>query len=49
MKTYKFVGQKLSDGQSSVVGVNSVILNEPKRIKYAETLNQNNNSKEVTF
>ena len=43
------LSQKLSDVHISVVGINSVILSEPESIKDAETLNQNNNNKEVTF
>ena len=43
------LSQKLSDVHNSVVGINSVILSEPESIKDAETLNQNNNNKEVSF
>ena len=43
------LSQKLSDVQNPVVSINSVILSEPESIKDAETLNQNNNNKEVTF
>jgi len=43
------LSQKLSDVHNSVIGVNSVIVSEQDSIKDAETLNQNNNNKEVTF
>ena len=49
MIEHENLSQKLSDVHNSVVGINSVILSEAESIKDAETLNQNNNNKEVTF
>jgi len=44
------LSQKLSDAQPSGIGANSVVLlSDPESIKDAETLNQNNNVKGVTF
>jgi len=43
------LSQKLSDAPNSVIAGNSVVLSDPESIKDAETLNQNNNVKGVTF